>query len=111
MFSSGIHLPSFVYLYNGIKTENLNLKEIARYLESWFKQVKIELREDFFSYYFSHLPREKKETVVDEIARKLARMKVRQVNRNKSFVEPLDLEVEYERKKLLHGKVILWNPV
>jgi len=105
MFSSGVHLPSFVYLYHGAGTESLNLEEIAGYLESWFKQVKIELREDFFSYYFSHLPPEKKETTVDGIARKTAAIKVRQVNRNKSFAEPLDLEVEYERKKLLYGKV------
>ncbi|GAH60426.1 unnamed protein product, partial [marine sediment metagenome] len=105
MFSSTVHLPSFIYLYNGAETESLNLEEIAGYLERWFKQVKIELREDFFSRYLSHLPPEKKETAVDEIARKLAAIKVHQVNRNKSFVEPLDLEVEYERKKLLHGKV------
>ncbi len=105
MFSSGIHLPSFIYLYHGAGTESLNLEEIGGYLERWFKQVEIELREDFFSYYFSHLPPEKKETRIDEIARKLARMKVRQINRNKTFAEPLDLEVEYERRKLLYSKV------
>ena len=105
MLSSMIHLPSFIYLYHGAKTDHLNVEEIAGYLERWFKQVKIELREDFFSHYFSHLPAEEKETGVDEIARKLARIKVRQVNRNKSFAEPLDPEVEYERRKLLYGKV------
>ena len=71
MSSSSVQLPSFIYLYNGARTENLNLEEIGGYLESWFKQVKIELREDFFSYYFSHLSPEKKETAVDEIAKKL----------------------------------------
>ena len=105
MLSSRIHFPSFICLYNGARTESLNLEEIARYLKSWFKQVKIELREDFFSHYFSRLPPEKKDTTVDEIARKLAAIKVRQVNRNKSFAEPLDLEVEYERRKLLYRKV------
>jgi len=105
MFSSTVHLPSFIYLYHGAGTESLNLEEIAGYLESWFKQVKIELRQDFFSFYFSHLPSEKKETTVNEIARKLAAIKVRQVNRNKSFAQPLEGEVEYERKKLLYGKV------
>jgi len=43
--------------------------------------------------------------VFDEIARKLAAIKVRQVNRNKSFVEPLGAEIEYERRKLLYSKV------
>ncbi len=105
MSSSRIYPPSFIYLYNGARTENLNLEEIEGYLESWLKQVKIELREDFFFCYFSHLPPEKKETTVDEIARKLASLKVRQVNRNKSFAEPLGVEVEYERRKLLYGKV------
>ncbi len=105
MSSSSVHLPSFIYLYNGARTESLNLAEIEGYLESWLKQIKIELREDFFFCYFSHLPPKKKETTVDEIARKLASLKVRQVNRNKSFAEPLGVEVEYERRKLLHGKV------
>jgi len=105
MFSSTVHLPSFIYLYHGAGTESLNLEEIAGYLESWLKQVKIELREDFFSYYFSRVPREKKETTADELARKTAAIKVRQVNRNKSFAQPLEGEVEYERKKLLYSKV------
>ncbi len=105
MFSSAVHLPSFIYFYNGAGTKSLDLEEIAGYLESWLKQVKIELREDFFSYYFSHLPREKKETTVNELARKLAAIRVRQVNRNKTFAEPLEGEVEYERKKLLYSKV------
>jgi hypothetical protein len=102
---SRIHFPSFIYLYHGARTDHLNLEKIGGYLESWFKQVKIELREDFFSHCFSHLSPEKKETAVDEIARKLAGIKVRQVNRNKSFAEPLEGEVEYERRKLLYPKV------
>ncbi|MFQ6066183.1 MAG: DUF6775 family putative metallopeptidase [bacterium] len=105
MLSSMIHLPSFVYLYQGAGTNHLNLEEIARYLKSWFQQIKIVVREDFFSHYFSHLPSEKKETRVDEIARELAGIKVRQVNKNKSFAEPLGVEVEYERRKLLNPKV------
>ena len=105
MFSSTVQLPCFIYLYHGAGTESLNLDELGGYLEGWFKQVKIELREDFFSYYFSHLPSEKRETTADEIARKLAAIKVRQVNRNKSFVEPLGAEIEYERRKLLYSKV------
>jgi len=105
MFSSTVHLPSFIYLYHGARTESLNLEEIAGYLEGWFKKVEIELREDFFSYYFSRLPPGKKETAVDEIARKIAAIRVRQVNRNKSFAEPLGVEIEYERRKLLYGKV------
>jgi len=32
MFSSKVHLPSFIYLYHGARTENLNLEEIARKL-------------------------------------------------------------------------------
>ncbi len=104
MFSSGIHLPSFIYLYHGAGTESLNLEEIGGYLEGWFKQVKIELREDFFSHYFSHLPPEKKEPTADELARKTAAIKIRQVNKY-NFTEPLSVEVEYERRKLLYGKV------
>jgi len=45
--------------------------------------------------------------VFDEIARKIAAIKVHQVNRNKSFAEPLGVEVEYE-KKFFTGKL---NPL
>ena len=100
-----IHLPSFIYLYQGARTKSLDIEEIAGYLERWSRQVKIELREDFFSHYFSHLSPEKKEVGAADLARKLAGIKVRQVNRNKSFAEPLGPEVEYERRKILYEEV------
>jgi len=43
--------------------------------------------------------------VFDELARRLAALKVRQVNKYKPFTEPLGVEIECERKKLLYSKV------
>jgi len=48
-------LPSFIYLYDGARTESLNLNEISQYLKNIFKINKIQIRDDFIIHYLSKL--------------------------------------------------------
>jgi len=98
------HLPFFIYLYNGGRTESLNLDGISQYLKNLFKRSKIQIRDDFIAYYLSGLSSKEKEKVIDTLAREMARIKVRKIEDKDVVFEPLGGEIEYEKKRISDPK-------
>ncbi|MCM8784928.1 MAG: hypothetical protein NC899_01585 [Candidatus Omnitrophica bacterium] len=96
-----MHIPSFIYLYDGGKTESLDLKEILRYLKNIFKKSKIQIRQEFIRFYLSSkLISEEKEKEINHLAKEMAKIKVRVIDRKDTSFEPLPGEIEYEKKRL-----------
>ena len=95
-----MHIPSFIYLYDGGKTENLNLNEISLYLKNIFKKSEIQIREEFIAYYILNLSSEEKEMVINHLAKEISKIKVRKIEDKITVFEPLQGEIEYEKKRI-----------
>ena len=87
----------FIYLYDGGKTESLDLNEISLYLKNIFKKSKVQIRGDFVAHYLSKFPLKEKEGVIDNLAKQMAEIKVRRIEIKDTVFEPLQGEIEYEK--------------
>ncbi|MBU0478205.1 hypothetical protein KKC91_06530 [bacterium] len=83
--------PSFIYLYDGGKTKSLNVKEIAISLRKRLRKAKVEIREDFIP----------KENFLETTARELASIKISDIKKKDTFLEPLPVEINYEKRRLM----------
>ncbi len=99
-----IHFPSFIYLYDGGRTESLKLEGISQYLKDIFKKSKVQIRDDFITNYLSGLSSEEKEKAIGSLAGEIARIKVRKIEDKNVVLEPLPGEVEYEKKRISDHK-------
>jgi len=95
-----MHIPSFIYLYDGGKTECLNLNKISLYLKNIFKKSEIQIREEFIAYYIFNLSSEEKEKAINHLANEIASIKVRKIEERNIVFKPLQVEIEYEKKRL-----------
>ena len=95
-------LPSFIYLYDGARTESLNLNEISQYLKNIFKINKIQIRDDFIIHYLSKLSSSsrEKEKMIDNLSKQMAGIKVRKMKNKDAVFEPLPGELDYEKKRI-----------
>jgi hypothetical protein len=101
MAQSRVRLPSFIYLYNGGKTESLNIEEIVNYLKKRLTNTKVEIREDFISFVLTRLPDREKREVLEKIAQELASSKVHDIkNKDITHHRPLPAEINYEKRRL-----------
>jgi hypothetical protein len=88
---------SRIILYQDPTTSNLILDEIKNYLTSKLESVEIETRIDYFSYYFDSTS---KDQTIDELAKRLANTKVRDITDPTSTMEPLLGEINFEKRAL-----------
>ncbi len=95
-------IPSFIYLYDGGKTESLNLNEISQYLANIFKISKIKIRKEFVTHYTENLNPQEKEKLINQLAKEIAKIKVRKIEQKLTDFEPLYGEIEYEKRRLLN---------
>ncbi|UCD83437.1 MAG: hypothetical protein JSU92_08970 [Deltaproteobacteria bacterium] len=95
-----MYFPSFVYLYNGGRTESLRLEEVSGYLKNIFRNSDIQIRDDFVGHYLSGLSPEEKEKAMDSLAREIAGIKVRNTVNKDIIFEPLPGEIEYEKQRI-----------
>ncbi|MEO0223758.1 MAG: DUF6775 family putative metallopeptidase [candidate division WOR-3 bacterium] len=95
-----MYIPSFIYLYNGAKTESLNIEEICKYLKNIFVFSEIKIRDEFVKYYLSNLTAEEKEKNITYLSKELAKIKVRTIEKKNIISEPLPGEIEYEKRRL-----------
>lgn len=94
-----MRLPTFIYLYEGGKTENFNLNEISKYLKDTFKnKIKIQIREEFITYHISNL--NPKDKAINHLAKEIANIKVRKIEDSNIVFEPLPAEIEYEKRRI-----------
>lgn len=95
-----IHLPSFIYLYDGGKTNALNLDEISRYLKDIFKGSEIQIRDEFLNHHLSRSSFEERKKMIDNLAEEIAKAKIRKIEERNSDFEPLPGEIEYEKRRI-----------
>ncbi|MEW6557731.1 MAG: DUF6775 family putative metallopeptidase [Elusimicrobiota bacterium] len=95
-----MRIPSFIYLYDSGKTESLNLNEISQYLKNIFKKSKIQIRDDIITCYLSNFFFKEREKVIDNLANQMTKIKVREIEIKNTVFEPLQGEIEYEKKRL-----------
>lgn len=93
--------PCFIYLYDGAKTDKLEVGKIANYLKGKLEKVQVIIRDDFMVHYLSRLSSSRREERIDFLAKEVGSIRIRQINERELF-KPLPAEVEYEKRKLLN---------
>lgn len=92
-------VPSFIHIYQGTGAEQVHSGAIAHYLRSLVEST-VDIRPEFFSCALSSYSGEERETIVSETTLHLARLKVRDVTKKDVQVDPLNPEIDYERRNL-----------
>lgn len=93
-------IPSKIYLYDGGKTESLNLGEISKYLQDSLRQVKVQIRDDFIIHCLSKFSSKEKEKIVGNLAKEIAGIKIQKIENKDVVFKPLLGEIEYEKKRI-----------
>ena len=95
-----------IYLYKDCNESNLNIEELRQFIQKSFGFSEIILRGKFFNFYL-------KNHEIDEIAKKLAAIKVKDVFQPYIEYSPLIGEIEFEKRQLTkknkHIKGILYD--
>ena len=81
----------YVHLYEHPSAKTLNLSDIVRYLSEKLGKAQVDLRSEFVNYHVEDF---------DDIAMKMADIKVRDINQQHISFEPLYGEIEYEKSAL-----------
>jgi len=89
-----------IFLYDGSKTEALNIKEIAQYLKENSGGAKVEVRGDFIG----QVTKGMEDSSLRKLAEEIARCKIRDLHRRNSTFDPLAAEVEYEKRRLQNSE-------
>ncbi|MCD5390418.1 hypothetical protein LR007_00915 [candidate division NPL-UPA2 bacterium] len=101
MTFSRIHLPSFIYLYDGGQARTLSLTEIEQYLRTKLRKTQIKIRDDFITHYLSRVSEEGRARAVEGLARAIAFTKVQDLENPKAPSEPAYGEIEYEKRRIM----------
>ncbi|MFQ6082052.1 MAG: DUF6775 family putative metallopeptidase [Candidatus Aminicenantia bacterium] len=92
-----------ICLYNGIKTNFLDLHQIAEYLSDKLGKIEIEIREDFLVYCLAKMSSREREIAIETLAKEIAKSRILDPYRKEEVRNPLDIEINYEKKYLLNG--------
>lgn len=90
--SSEWNIPTDVFLYNDPSAKTLAIEEIASHIRGLFPGMRVEVRRDFISHHYHGS--------VEELAEKIARTKVRNVNGPFESFDPLLGEIRFEERLL-----------
>ncbi len=95
------NLPQQIHLYHEGASSALNREEIAAYLRKKLGKVKVKLQNSLVADYLSRFSEDKRAKETDNLARRLAGIKIRRWGGNSPpFSEPLKGEIEYEKRYL-----------
>jgi hypothetical protein len=92
-------IPSFIHIYPETGAGQVNSGEIADYVRSLVRAA-VDIRPEFVSCALSSCTGEEREGILNKTARNMARLKVRDVTKKDVRVDPLKLEIDYERRNL-----------
>ena len=96
--------PSFIYLYDGANSRNLDMGEIVSYLKRFTQVMKVELRTEFWAHYLSVLSPERSRGMTRGLAEKIAVTRVRKLTSEGNDDKPMPAEVEYEERWLVNSR-------
>jgi len=89
-----------IFLYDGGKTEALDIGEIARYLEENSGGARVEVRDSFIA----EVTKGMDDSSLRKLAEEIARCKIRDLHSHHSTFDPLAAEVEYEKRRLQNSE-------
>jgi len=89
-----------IFLYDGSKTEALDIKEIAHYLKEKLGEAKVEAKGDFIVEATKGMD----DSCLGKLACEIAGCKVRDITNRYSDFRPLAMEVEYEKRRLRNSE-------
>jgi hypothetical protein len=95
------YAPSFIYLYQGADTSELNVKEMIPFLREYYPAAHVDMREDFIKYWIQRGCAEGEE--YQRIAMKFAQARVHDPEKQNVQREPLPGEVDFELRFLTAG--------
>jgi len=94
-------LPSFIHLYDEGTVETLDVEAIAGYIQGNLpSNVTVDVRGEFFGWHLTGLSEADGKKAIDALAKRLASIKVRDLNSSELSAEPIYGEIEYERRGL-----------
>ena len=89
------NIPPKIFIYNGTRTNNIDMGEIASYLKKKIKTADVELRKDFIEHHIP-IPVQKK---TDRFCERLAGIRIKDVKVRTRF-PALPVEIEYEKRRI-----------
>lgn len=98
-----LSLPECLHLYTEPSEKTLKIQTLAQYLKEKFPKTKIDCRKEFFNYWLRQVtalagsPKK-----IDQVAEKLARCRISDLQSQELVFSPLPLEIEYEKKNILN---------
>lgn len=95
-----VAVPSTIHIYQGAGTDSIDSEELASYLKSLVPQAVVEVHPEFFHHVLDSHDDEVKGNSVNQIAVRLAGLKVRDVSTKGAFLEPLQAEIDFEIRNL-----------
>ena len=95
-----VALPSTIHIYQGAGTDSIDCEELASYLQTLIKQAVVQVHPEFFHFVLDVHDDYVKENSVNEIAVRLAGLKIRDVLTKDACVEPLQAEIDFEIRNL-----------
>jgi len=101
MSHSFITIPSSIHIYQGVETDYLNSVEIADYLQAIIKQAVVDIRPDIHCFYSASYDNKEKGAILDATAFEMAKIKIRDINKKNCLPEPMQAEIDYEKRNLL----------
>ena len=100
MSHSLVAIPSHIHIYEGVPSSQINSAEIARYRNAIIPQATIHIRPEYFAYHLSCIDRKEADRLVEELAIRMVKMRVRDSTRRDVSSEPFQVEIDYEKRNL-----------
>jgi hypothetical protein len=93
-------VPSDLFLYDDRLPANVSVGEVGDRLSQYFARLTVSARDEFILHHTASLDAAQREKVIDELARKLAAIRVRDPEKESSFAEPAYGEIQYEKRRI-----------
>ncbi|MFB0527148.1 MAG: DUF6775 family putative metallopeptidase [bacterium] len=89
-----------IFLYNGGKTQALDIREIAQYLKENSGGAKVEVKGNFIA----EVTKGMDDSSLSELAKEIAGCKIQDLHSPHSTFDPLPAEIEYEKRRLQNSE-------
>lgn len=97
--------PSRISLYNDRLSETVSVDRVAEGLREYLPRTEIEVRGEFILHHTASVGSERREHVIDDLARGFAGIRVRDPEREASFSEPAYGEIQYEKRRITNTSI------
>jgi len=100
-----VFLPRAVHLYDGARTDALDLEELARFVSSMLPTVNVQINDDVITTALENTADAATDKLVDTLAHAFAAARVRNLTAQEETGPVAYGEVEYEKRRLLDSTI------